>query len=285
MIFNISNSIQSFQINDYIYLCAILKNDDMIQLIKTDLNEVSALRLKYLNTLPQSQEYFLEQQLSEANIFIIRDKENTVGYAVKTAEENLIELHIEDSHVRHSNDIFETVLNQLDIHAVYCKSFDSLLLHCCIMKNLPYSPAGVLYRNYISTDNALSKVQLSIRYAEISDYPYIIQHGGDITEYVDEHSIVAGTVILFEKNTHLAGCGFLTRIHENFDFFDIGMWVNPDFRGQGIATQIISWLKETCLKNHWIPVCAHGTDNIASQKALEKNGFVSRYSLIEFHVK
>jgi len=76
----------------------------------------------------------------------------------------------------------------------------------------------------------------------------------------------------------------LIRVHADWDYYDIGMWVHPNFRKLGIATVIVSWLKDKYLKNNWKPICGCAIDITGSQKTLEKNGFVSKYKLIEFNV-
>jgi predicted GNAT family acetyltransferase len=63
------------------------------------------------------------------------------------------------------------------------------------------------------------------------------------------------------------------------------MWVNPQYRRQGIATKIISYLKNNCIDSNQRPICGCAYENFASQKTLEKAGFVSKYKLLGFEVK
>ena len=54
---------------------------------------------------------------------------------------------------------------------------------------------------------------------------------------------------------------------------DLGIIVNSDFRGKGIATQIMKMQVNKVLKANRKPICSTTLDNIASQKAIEKAGF------------
>jgi RimJ/RimL family protein N-acetyltransferase len=71
---------------------------------------------------------------------------------------------------------------------------------------------------------------------------------------------------------------------ENRDFYDIGMWVNCDFRNKGYAARIIAHLKGYCLEHNVVPICGCAVDNLASRKTLEKNGYISKHDLIEFEI-
>jgi RimJ/RimL family protein N-acetyltransferase len=142
-----------------------------------------------------------------------------------------------------------------------------------------------LFRDYVNSE-PIAVNDLSIRFAENKDYSFLLQQEGELYETPDElKKFVNGhNVILFQKDDQLLGCGYLIKVHPNYDYFDIGMWVNPNFRKQGIATLIISYVKDTCLKSNWIPICGCAVENMASQKTLEKNGFISKHKLIEFAI-
>jgi RimJ/RimL family protein N-acetyltransferase len=90
---------------------------------------------------------------------------------------------------------------------------------------------------------------------------------------------------LLYKDDYIIGCGFLIQIHPDYKFYDLGIWVNPEDRRKGYALQIMLYMKALCLKNNWIPICGRDIQNIASQKTLEKAGFIGKHSLIEYQVK
>ena len=84
------------------------------------------------------------------------------------------------------------------------------------------------------------------------------------------------------KNDTFVGCGMVLRTNSNQNYCDLGVWVKPSERGNGTGSQIIVHLREFALKNKMIPSCGCAIDNIASRKAIEKSGFVSKYKLIDF---
>ena len=72
----------------------------------------------------------------------------------------MIEFYVLDKYITDSNEFFRQVLKDLSITDIYCKSFDSLLLSNCLLKTLPYSILGLLYRDYFEP---LIKKDLTIK--------------------------------------------------------------------------------------------------------------------------
>jgi GNAT superfamily N-acetyltransferase len=62
--------------------------------------------------------------------------------------------------------------------------------------------------------------------------------------------------------------------HYNRPFGDIYMDVNEPFRRRGCGSFIVQELKRICYENGHIPAARTNTDNIASQRTLQKAGFV-----------
>jgi len=257
----------------------------MIQIVKTELNHIGPLRVEYLNSLSEFQELYLEMFIDNSDIYKIELNGILIGYTIKTADNILMEFYIIDGFIHISSDIFQTLINELEINNIYCKSFDNLLLNCCLTNSYTYNLIGSLFRDYFDTDK-LPINDLKIRFAENKDYPFLLQQEGELYETQEElEKFVNGNnVIMFQRDEQLLGCGYLIKVHAKYNYYDIGMWVNPTYRKQGFATLIISYLKDMCITNGWEPICGCAIDNVASQRTLEKNGFVCKHKLIEFTI-
>jgi RimJ/RimL family protein N-acetyltransferase len=77
----------------------------------------------------------------------------------------------------------------------------------------------------------------------------------------------------------------IIRTHSDYNFCDLGVWVNPLKRGKYIGSQIVLNLRDFAMKNNMIPSCGCAIENLASQKMIEKSGYVSRYKMINFQTK
>src|SRR5690554_6349533 len=119
-----------------------------MKITKTTIDKIAKFRIDYLNSLSEFQEFFIELMISDSDYFIFQVDNNVSGYAIRNNDGVLIEFYVLDKYIPDSNEIFGQVLKDLSITDIYCKSFDSLLLSNCLLKTLPYSIIGLLYRDY-----------------------------------------------------------------------------------------------------------------------------------------
>lgn len=257
----------------------------MIEIIKTSAEKLESFRIKYLDLLPVFQDAYLEFLICESDSYELFSDNHLIGYALVTKDNILLEFFIETKFSAISVDVFTLIVSELGIKSVYCKSFDFLLLDCCLTKKLSYSPIGCLYRDYIG-NNIQRRSELVFRYADNSDLPFMYNQDDEVfepKELLDSFIRNKGIVIL-HHNDLIIGCGFLTQIHPEYKYFDIGVWVSPENRMKGYATQIMSFLMDLCLRNDRLPVVGCDINNTASQRMLKGLGFVSKYKLIEFKI-
>lgn len=238
-----------------------------------------------MDNIYEAQELYLELMVKKGDYYIIEYGE-IVGYFIVSSQKHLIEYYVIQRHIRDCEWIFTKIIIEFNIEKVYCKSFDSILLKCCLKNTVSYKVIGTLFRNYLHTKSDEFD-DFVIEKAKDSDIPLLLQQTDELYESEEELSemVKNGNVIMYYQNDILIGCGFLIKVIDNRKFYDIGMWIKSDFRKRGFATRIIANLKGYCLDNHLIPICGCAVDNLASKKTLEKNGFFSKHDLIEFQIK
>jgi RimJ/RimL family protein N-acetyltransferase len=146
-----------------------------------------------------------------------------------------------------------------------------------------------MYRDYVE---ALIKKDLEIKMekADLSSLESLLKQDDSIKELFETEQQLSDfiqneNVFEFYKNDEFIGCGIVIRTNPDWDFCDLGVWVNPSKRGKAIGSQIILNLREFAIQNNMRPSCGCAIDNIASQKAIEKSGFVSKHKLIHFKTK
>jgi len=66
---------------------------------------------------------------------------------------------------------------------------------------------------------------------------------------------------------------------------DLGIIVNRDFQGRGLATRIMKIQVNRVLKLGRKPICSTTLDNIASRKAIEKSGFYCSNIIFDINFK
>jgi len=251
------------------------------------LDKIKDLRNIYFAEIILSQELFLEWLIKEANSYIIRDNEDVIGYFIINNENILLEFYLVRNYLTRKEKIFEEVILTYSVKKVYCKSFDAVLLVCAHTFCKSSEIIGTIFRDYNNDIVAPLDKDITVRLSLEEDIPFLQTfEDSELYDSKEEliHMVRNKMLYLFEREGALLGCGYLIRILPDRNYMDIGMWTHPAYRKQGYATKIISYLKNYCLQNGFIPVCGCDVSNAASRKTLEKNGFISKYSIIEFEL-
>ena len=256
---------------------------------KTTIDRIEKYRTDYLNSLPEFQELFLEIMINNSDYYLLQVNNKEIGYAIKNNDGILIEFYLIDKFITESKEFFSQVLKDLSITDIYCKSFDSLLLSNCLLCSFSYSVLGVMYRDYIEP-TIKKDLEIKMEKANLSSVGLLLRQDDSIKELFETEQqltdfIKNESVFTFNKNDELIGCGMVIRTHLDWDFCDLGVWVNPLKRGKSYGSQILLYLREFAIKNNMKPSCGCAIENLASQKIIEKSGFVSRHKLINFKTK
>ncbi len=257
----------------------------MVRFRKVSYCEIETLREQYFTAIYEAQELFLELIVKTADYYII-EQEEAVGYFIISPQNQLVEYYLINSCIKDCQSLFAKITIEFNFETVYCKSFDSILLKCCLKYAVSYKVIGTLFRDYTPTSVDVIN-DFDIKKAIDSDIPLLLQQTDELYESEDElfTMVKNGNILMYCRDSNLIGCGFLIKVIDNRNIYDIGMWVKSAFRKKGFATKIVAHLKGYCLDNSLIPICGCAADNLASRKTLEKNGFFSKHDLIEFQIK
>lgn len=253
---------------------------------KTTIENIKDYRNDYLNSLHVFQELFIELMVCDSACYILKIDNEMIGYVIKNYDGILIEFYVADNYVPGSNVYFKQVLEELSIKEIYCKSFDSLLLDTCLLTNLTYAVIGVLYRDHVAPSVKID-TEISMKKAGLSSVGLLQGQDDSIKELFETEQqlvdfIQNENVFEFYRDNTFIGCGMVLRTNPDWDFCDLGVWVRPSQRGNSFGSQILLNLRDFALRSNLKPCCGCAIENVASQKTIEKSGFVSRYKLIKF---
>ena len=243
------------------------------------------LRNEYLSQLVEPQELYLEMMIWNAESIGIEIENQIAGY-VQVKENVLLEYFIRNQFLPVNDIIFSQLLNEFEIKSIYCKSFDQLLL----TSTLPYIKKrieiGYHFRDFDDSKPFIEDESISTRFGILDDIPVLETFMKDIFNDIEELQMVIknNNLIIFEKDDAIIGFGIFQKTVPNFNWFDIGMAVKPEFRKKGVGTYIISYLKNYCIQRGWKPTCGCDIKNIASKRTLEKAGIYSKHKLYEFEI-
>lgn len=258
----------------------------MIELKSTKIQEIKHLRISYFFEIKLSQELYLEWMIRDGECFKIFENSHEVGYFIINKGGVLLEFYLVTEILYKKEEIFKQIIEDYSVKKIYCKSFDNILLTCAHTVCTFSQVKGTLFRDYTKGICVEYENQFKVRLARHSDIQFLLAYDSDLYKSPEElrYTVANNMLYMFEKDNYLIGCGYLIKILSDKNFHDIGVWTNPDVRNQGYGAMIISYLKRHCFSHNYTPVCGCEVNNVASRKTLEKNGFISKYCLIEFNI-
>ena len=249
-----------------------------------EISEISLpLREAYLRSLPEAQELYIENLVQAARKALILEGERIIGYAAVHGA-TLVEFFILDSELQALRSAFDLVVQELRVSRALCKTFDARMLTAASSKPARVKTVGLLFR--LLVPSALGHgPEIFLRPGALSDMGLILtmhdcffDSPQEVESYIREGGLFLGETLQNE----LVGCGVIKRIVPGDNYFDIGMVVAPWHRRGGFGAQIIAQLKAHCVNAGFRPVAGCAADNVASRRALERAGFRSAHSLLEF---
>lgn len=248
------------------------------------LEEIADLRDQYLNQLLKAQEYYLELLVQKGKAYRINTGSRPIGYFILSQNATLLEYFLLPEYQTRADVLLQQIIRKYAVKSALCKTFDHLLLSCCVQYQKQVSVGGILFRTYHPVSNPPIFPDITHRLAMMQDFPKlcsinveIFEENDEIREYIEKQRI-----FLFEKGQDLVGFGIFTRIIPGRPEHDIGMLVDKPFQRQGYGQFIIRFLTDFCIDNGWQPVCGCAYENTASRRTLEKAGYISKHRLLEF---
>lgn len=260
-----------------------------MEIINENLVEIKSLRTEYLTSLPHFQELFLEIQIEDSDIYALNNLDTTIGYAIINTEGVLIEYYIKTEFLKQKTEAFSLLINELSISEIYCKSFDELLVNSCQSSGGVRKTIGKLFRDYgkplMQTDDNIAfkradTTSIEFLYSQDKSIHELFESKKQLRYILENHNIY-----MFYNSKEFIGCGMIILTHTDWNYCDLGVWVKPEHRGNSHGAQILLHLRCESLSKGLDPSCGCAIDNIASQKAIEKSGFINTHEMLHFHLE
>jgi len=252
--------------------------------MKVDNSAIAEYRNQYLRKLPFAQEFFVEGLAQNAACYEIYADKQFAGYAL-IHDQVIVEFYLIPSMAGTANNAMTNLITETLATSSLCKSFDKLFLEACLQIFDQKKVVGYLYRKFeISQTPELVDFNLVVEPVTTSDLQSILSIDGQF--FADEAEIKTyfeadSRIFKFAARNEIMGCGIIKQVIPGMNDYDIGYVVSPEHRRKGIATCIATHLKNYCIEQGWNPIAGCSSDNIASQKTLERAGFNAPHTLLK----
>ena len=228
--------------------------------------------------------------VAAADHYSILGGNKLVGYCVVNAENKLLQFSTDD--IDNDSGFFVLAVAELNVKgAVVATCEPSYLTLCRGHFNEP--PAEIALMYHVDADRsggpAVFPEGSTFRPVTASELEASVEFGvaaigGDpawLREYFTERIHGEELFGLWQADALIA-TGECRPSSLQSPYADVGMIVSPDQRGRGIATNILRWLIQQCRDRQLTAICSTESGNLASQKAIERSGFVNYHRILEF---
>jgi GNAT superfamily N-acetyltransferase len=246
--------------------------------------EIQDLIQDYVSLLQSPFDAFLEEHILNSTFYLIEINGETVGYYAIFNEDLLTQFYLKKSMYSKSQEVFTQVLDTHPISSIFVTTSDEFCLSTVLDQDFKQTKQA-----YFFQDSQIPVLEEKLfqsgflRKAEQSDVERIIAISQDFFDRLDER-IEDGEIFVFMKENHLLGVGIIEKSKMQQGYASVGMFVNEEFRKQGIGRTIIYHLKEWCYQNQLKPICGCWYYNTHSKLTLESAGMVSKTRLLNFQV-
>jgi GNAT superfamily N-acetyltransferase len=246
--------------------------------------DIKDLIQDYVSMLQSPFDAFLEEHILNSTFYLIEKTGETIGYCAIFKEDLLTQFYLRKSMYSKSQEVFTQVLASHPISSIFVPTSDEFFLSTVLDQDFKLTKQAYFFQDsQIPVPEERLFASGFFRKAEQSDVNLIIAISQDFFDRLGER-IEDGEIFVFMKGNHLLGVGIIEKSKMQQGFASVGMFVNEEFRQQGIGRSIIYHLKEWCYQNQLRPICGCWYYNIHSKLTLESAGMVSKTRLLNFQV-
>ena len=245
---------------------------------KTDITDtINSLRSQLYQELTAPIDAMWEiLYIGSSQHYLIEDDNRTIGYCCINEEKCLTQIFIIKDYLALMEKVIKELISTDIIKSASLSSnepvaFNSFLFHSKSVKTNTFCFEHLNQKIEVDTN-------INIELVATDDIPSVKEF---LKEQVDmddtfgyTENLVARKEIFMLKESNIIIATTECRMSDSQpEIADLGIIVNRDFQGKGLATQIMKMQVNRVLEAGRKPICSTTLDNIASRKAIEKSGF------------
>lgn len=214
--------------------------------------------------------------IASATNYLIYNEKNNIGYCCIDDNRSLLQIFILEEFTAKMNTVIKSLIEQNLIISASLSSNEPIAFNTCLLHSKSIKPNTFCFQHINSRIDTNSS--LNIELVSENDIPevksFLKQQVGMDDTFGYTENLVNRKEIYFIKNADEIVATSECRLSDTQpEIADLGIIVNKNQQGKGIATQILQLQAKRVLEANRKPICSTTIDNIASQKAIEKAGF------------
>lgn len=208
--------------------------------------------------------------------YLIEDNKTTLGYCCINDDKCLIQIYVIKEYLSLMENVLKELISRELVKSASLSSKESVAFNTCLFL------AKSVKTNTFCFEHLNQKVELdanvNLELVISKDIPSIKvflmeQVGMDDTFGYTENLVARKEIFMLKESDIILATSECRMSDTQPEIADLGIIVNRDFQGKGLATQIMKMQVNNVLAAGRKPICSTTFDNIASRKAIEKSGF------------
>jgi RimJ/RimL family protein N-acetyltransferase len=254
----------------------------------SDPNEIQRVRSEYTRSLRAPLDGMWERSVIDgAQYWGMRDQDRCIGYYCQDSDGNMVRFHVATAYQPQAQELFLRAISHCGAANAIVSTFESLYCSLCLDAQKTVTVHTYLFRDGMVGMPSAERSEIHfrpIRQIELKSVVGFYQVNtegprewieGFLCERIDRDELFG-----FYSGDRLIATGECIPSETQRPYADLGMVVARSYRGKGLGSAMLMRLKQHCYEEAWVPICSCAVDNVASQRAIEKAGFVSEHRML-----
>ncbi len=252
--------------------------EQTMNFVKSDINNtINVLRTKLYKKLTAPIDVMWEQlYIASSQHYLIENNNNTLGYCCINEEGCLTQIYLEEVYYSQMNNVIGALIKSGLINAASLSSNEPIGFNACLFHSKSSKTNTFCFEHLnkpIEVNSTLEIVIVSTKDIPAIKAFYKVQVGMEDTFGYTENLVSRNELFMVKELDVIIATSECRMSDSQPEIADIGIIVNKEHRGKGIATQVMQMQVNRVLKANRKPICSTTLDNFASRKAIEKSGF------------
>lgn len=252
--------------------------------------ELADLRTAYLESLAAPMDGMWETFAARGRQLEMRWHDAQAGYASVNEAGQLLQFYVAAPFEPRAAELFAAVVAWDDVAGAMVSTADHGFLSLCLDRQKTVRVHTYLYLDHeripVETSNGGEVTLDIVERAELASIVALqrdsLDHDpGDWLVGYLQNLIERRELYALRRGGEILGTGEARVSDSQRPFVDLGVITMRGHRGRGVASYILTRLKQRCYEREQVPVCSTTVENIGARRAIANAGFVSRHRLLE----
>jgi predicted acetyltransferase len=214
--------------------------------------------------------------ISSSQAYLIESTNQNIGYCCINDQNCLTQIFLIKSHNHQMGSVIQTLIDDKIICSASLSSIEPVSFNACLhlSKSINTNTFCFKYSNRPTEDSSPLNIELASEDNIETIRTFLMdQIGFDDTFGYTENLVNRKEMYMVKESENLIATSELRLSDSQPNVADLGVIVNKDYRGKGLATNILHQQANKAQKANRNPICSTTLDNPASKKAIERAGF------------